>query len=482
MTSAKTDAWADDLLGRKQDAEFLYNFLIGQVEKRKAQERIGSYVINIDSDWGGGKTFFLERFAKDLDGRGHMVVEINAWRDDYAEDPYVAIMAAIDRAFAPYTTKNTKVKSAWNTAKKSGGAIAVRVGGEISKGLAKKILGLDLDAVGDAIVEGIDGGELASEAIEDGLKKGTEQIEKFFDASLEAMVDGFNRTSTAMGNFREKLELAVQAISEKKPGPVFILVDELDRCRPTYAVQLLERVKHLFDVPGVVFVFGTNTSQLQHSIAGAYGANFDGFRYLKRFFDRAYAFEAPSLESYVESLCQHLPEGKIRSPEDNLSEVLTLGFKAYGFDLRAIAQIMEMIDATATAWRHRIPIEVALLFPLCAHFFKTGYAEWPEKCHTISPWKLEKPMIYDREGREIDKSFDLEKIYRQLKEIMEDLRKYRNFVDYSDGSIVDRYIEGAFHQEFYGASVADAGSSIQADLLGLVIQAGKMGSSENVSS
>lgn len=474
MTSVEADIWKDDLLGRKQDAEFLYNFLIGQVEKRRVQDRISSYVINIDSDWGGGKTFFLERFAKDIDARGHMVVEINAWRDDYAEDPYVAIMAAIDRAFSPYTTKDTKVKSAWNTAKKSGGAIAVRVGGAVLKGLARKTIGLDVDQVSDAFAEGVGGGELVSEAIESGVGEGAMQIEKFFDASLEVMVDSFNRTSAAMVDFREKLELAVQAISGERPGPVFILVDELDRCRPTYAVQLLERVKHLFDVPGVVFVFGTNTSQLQHSIAGAYGASFDGFRYLKRFFDRTYAFEAPSLESYVDSLCQRLPEGKIRSPEDNLSEVLTLGFKAYGFDLRAITQIMEMIDATASAWRHKIPIEIALLFPLCAHFFGTGRADWPNAQRGSLPnWVLDR-QGYDRRGNQWDASVDFHRVYISAVSMFSDLNAVTSAAGIASDDPVEYYIRDIFRPEWNGVRISPNQPSIQTELLGLVVNAGKL--------
>lgn len=478
MPSAKTDAWQDDLLGRKQDAEFLYNFLIGQVEKRKGQGRVGSYVINIDSDWGGGKTFFLERFAKDIAGRGHMVVEINAWRDDYAEDPYVAIMAAIDRAFAPYMKEDSKVKSTWSSAKKSGGVIAVRVGGAILKGLAKKTIGLDVEDISDAFAEEVGAGELASEAIESGVKEGAKQIDKFFDASLDALVDGFNRTSAAMVDFREKLELAVQAISGEKPGPVFILVDELDRCRPTYAVQLLERVKHLFDVPGVVFVFGTNTSQLQHSIAGAYGASFDGFRYLKRFFDRTYAFEAPSLESYVDSLCQHLPEGKIRSPEDNLSEVLTLGFKAYDFDLRAISQVMEIVDATATAWRHKVPIEIALLFPLCAHFYTTGKAEWPQKVDaSLSSWEL-KRVDYDHFSSEtINNTISFGDVYNQAINLFSSMEKITKRNSSRNDSATRRYVDAIFRPEWNGVNVRRDQPSIQTELLGLVVNAGKMQSS-----
>ncbi len=71
--------------------------------------------------------------------------------------------------------------------------------------------------------------------------------------------------------------------SDRRSGERLLPSPHSLELRSTYAVQLLERVKHRFEVPGVVFVFATNSAQLQQSIAGAYGANFAGFRYLKRF-------------------------------------------------------------------------------------------------------------------------------------------------------------------------------------------------------
>ena len=63
--------------------------------------------------------------------------------------------------------------------------------------------------------------------------------------------------------------------------PLFVFVDELDRCRPDYAIELLEGIKHLFGVPGVYFVVATNTVQLGESVKAVYGSGFDGVRYLK---------------------------------------------------------------------------------------------------------------------------------------------------------------------------------------------------------
>ena len=62
-------------------------------------------------------------------------------------------------------------------------------------------------------------------------------------------------------------------------------MDELDRCRPSYAVRLLERIEHYFINDRITFVFSVNLEQLQHTIKNFYGNDFDACRYLDRFFD-----------------------------------------------------------------------------------------------------------------------------------------------------------------------------------------------------
>lgn len=71
----------------------------------------------------------------------------------------------------------------------------------------------------------------------------------------------------------------------KKRGTLVIFIDELDRCKPTFAVQTLEIVKHLFNIHGLVFVFSLDILQLSHGIKSVYGYDFDATGYLERFFN-----------------------------------------------------------------------------------------------------------------------------------------------------------------------------------------------------
>lgn len=87
----------------------------------------------------------------------------------------------------------------------------------------------------------------------------------------------------------EDLETTIKKFFEEilfeKAERLIVFVDELDRCRPSYAVRLLERIEHYFINDRITFVFSVNLEQLQHTIKNFYGNDFDACRYLDRFFD-----------------------------------------------------------------------------------------------------------------------------------------------------------------------------------------------------
>lgn len=87
---------------------------------------------------------------------------------------------------------------------------------------------------------------------------------------------------------------------QKLNYPAFIFIDELDRCRPSYAVEMLETIKHIFDIKGIVFVVATDTEQLQHAVKAIYGEGFDARLYLGRFFNSRFSLKAPDLRSFLE--------------------------------------------------------------------------------------------------------------------------------------------------------------------------------------
>ncbi|WP_249365868.1 P-loop NTPase fold protein [Pseudoalteromonas sp. NEC-BIFX-2020_002] len=100
------------------------------------------------------------------------------------------------------------------------------------------------------------------------------------------------------------LEWVKVAVNAKELSfPAFILIDELDRCRPSYAIEMLETIKHIFDIPGVVFVVATDTEQLQHVVKSVYGVGFDARLYLGRFFNSRFSLKSPNLSNFLDVHC-----------------------------------------------------------------------------------------------------------------------------------------------------------------------------------
>ena len=96
-------------------------------------------------------------------------------------------------------------------------------------------------------------------------------------------------------------EYITELLSEKYER-LIIIIDELDRCRPNFAVELLERIKHYFDDERLMFVFATNLEQLQYTVKKYYGNDFDGYSYLDRFFDIKLSIPEADFEKYDKAL------------------------------------------------------------------------------------------------------------------------------------------------------------------------------------
>lgn len=448
MNRATSDSsiWADDLLNRKPDADFLYTFLKNRSEQ-KASSLEGSFVLNIDAEWGFGKTFFLDRFATDLKSKGHLVASVNAWKDDHADDPFVAILAAIDEAIKPYIKSSSALAKGWKAAKKNAGPIVVRSVTGFAKTLVKNRIGQDLNDLID--IEGINEGVKSS--IENTAKNASADIEKIFDNAAEKLISDFSGRNKAADSFRKKLTEALEKLKNEKDLPLFVLIDELDRCRPSYAVALLERVKHLFDVPNIVFVFATNSNQLQHAIAGAYGPSFDGYRYLKRFFERTYTLELPSTNSFVEALSKTLQKNKFRAPNDDVIGAICSSVSVYHCDLREIQQIIDIIKTVETVWPHPNKIEVLSLICLAIDYIRSGDCGWSTLPGKIpDDFKIDFGSWHNSDGKLVEAVVSASGIVTKISKTVHNLRIASDNRRHRRESPQQGYVDDVFISEWSG--------------------------------
>lgn len=248
------DPWADDVLQRKPIAEALTNLF---------KDETNSLTISFNGGWGSGKTFLLKRWHAQLQKDGFKAIYFNAWEDDFCGDPLMAIIGQLWEAL-----KDSDLKEIGNTIK------------ETAKPLFTKTV---FNIIRVTTAETID---LSGE----GLKSVAEQT-----------VDEYFEHRARKDELKKRLSSMAMAVAKETAHPMVFIIDELDRCRPTFSIELLERVKHIFDSPNMMFVFGIDRNQLSSSIKAVYGEiDVDG--YLRRFFDMDFAL--PSADALT--FCRHM--------------------------------------------------------------------------------------------------------------------------------------------------------------------------------
>lgn len=289
-------AWAEDKMNRKGVAAFLTNYLDGNEHIK---------VLNINSPWGSGKTFFLENWKLQL-SEERVCVKFNAWECDYSGDAFISLAASIREQLFELTggaaTANQNIKSFTEAASK----VIIAATPALAKGVLKKFTGIDAGTLSEHIDQSYIS-EAAEKAVESLISKNKETLES---------VKNFK------SNLSELLSWASNHINDQEKKPTYIFIDELDRCRPTFAIELLERIKHFFDIENCIFIVATDTEQLRHSIKAIYGEGFAAERYIKRFFDAEFTLDNSDISLWV----------KTHSPEFNGIEKVDLGIMQKSFN------------------------------------------------------------------------------------------------------------------------------------------------------
>jgi hypothetical protein len=266
------DPWRGDVFRRAGSGKLL---------TRLIQSLSKSHVISVRGGWGTGKSVFLKRLQSHLEQERVPTIFIDAWKTDYLEDPLLAFVAAVDQRLQEYSKDHHE----------SSGRVSSVISALAAHGSK---LALPTTKLLAALVA--PGGALVAQA-------GAEAIEKIGGHFL-----GLERDQrTAEEAFKEKLGETRDILTGRTPGDriarqIVVIIDELDRCRPHYAVKLLERIKHFFSVQGVVFVIASDASNLPGAVATVYGQHTNGDNYLRKFIDFEYELPPPSPEEFIGEL------------------------------------------------------------------------------------------------------------------------------------------------------------------------------------
>ena len=314
-------------------------------------------VINLDAPWGSGKTVFIKQWAGLIRKRGGKAVYFDAFAHDFHENAFLSLASQIHSEAAKTLKKNKNdslkksLQGFLNATKKAGKVISPIM---LSNGL--RIATADL---------------VNHYVVEDAFKAFINESEKV----ISEKVKNFNEECDSLQEFRTALEKVSEDITKKRKDntgknedvnnekkesdnqsfPLIFIVDELDRCRPSFALEIIERIKHLFSVKNVCFVLVTNLSYLETSLRGAYGEKFDAPTYLEKFYHLKIVLPKPDFDDpnqrnkYLTYLWEEL-QPKIGGGESDAirNEIEHLA-KAHELSLRQMEHVMRSIVLVAAS-------------------------------------------------------------------------------------------------------------------------------------
>lgn len=274
------NAWEGDLWGRKYLGERLTNY----VDRLQC-----GAVLTLDARWGEGKTWFVKHWQKHLEHTDLNVIYLDAFANDYLDDPFLVITSEITNILSkdPKTKKNVE-----NLIK-----LSASIGTALLPSLPKVALTIGLHLIGAGFLGGLlqQGYENAKDEVESLTEEASDRIKE----SIQEKIAGHEAEKKTLNDFKKYLTETVSKLDQ----PLVFIIDELDRCRPDFAIRLIERIKHFFDTPKIVFVLVMNKTQLLQSIKTFYGydSEIQG-DYLEKFVDFTIQFPSNIADYHYENI------------------------------------------------------------------------------------------------------------------------------------------------------------------------------------
>jgi len=253
------DSFKNDLLDRRAYGEALLNL---------ATRSSDALVISLDGKWGEGKTTFVKMWQGLLAESGVPTIYIDAFSNDYLDDPFIAVASAI----TSYAEENIKKEFTETVSELKDRSM--KVGGQLLSWSAKlAVKAATLGIIKDADIEEL------NDIRADLSKTASDLVGGFIEDRIKEHAKDVEFTKS----FKELLSRLPAQLGTNEEQPLVVIVDELDRCKPTYAVELIEKIKHIFSVENVVFLLVLNMEQLEEAIRCVYGQRIDAHTYLQKF-------------------------------------------------------------------------------------------------------------------------------------------------------------------------------------------------------
>ncbi|OIR24956.1 KAP family P-loop NTPase fold protein [Bathymodiolus thermophilus thioautotrophic gill symbiont] len=255
----KSDAFKNDVLNRKAYGKALLNLV------RQSSDEL---VISLDGKWGEGKSTFVKMWQGLLSEDKIPSIYIDAFANDYLDDAFIPVASAIT-VFVEENIEKDSAKKVTDLKNK-----AKRIGGKLLS-LSTKVA---IKAASLGVIKETELSELND--IKNDFSKGSSSL---LENIIEEHLASHSKDITLIEEFRELLSEIPSKLKDTNQNPLVIIIDELDRCKPSFAIEMLEKIKHLFSVKNVVFILVMHKEQLEESVRCIYGKNIDAHAYLQKF-------------------------------------------------------------------------------------------------------------------------------------------------------------------------------------------------------
>ncbi len=217
-------------------------------------------VFALDAAWGEGKTTFIRMWSGFAERHRRLkVIYFDAFANDYQRDPFLALSAEI------YELLDSDDKRKQEEFRRK----VTSVGAALARGAIRIGVGA------------VTGGVLSATSLEDSKQAVSDLFADQVDAVVATRLQSHRADKSAIVDLREFLTEAIASLEDVEQ--VVFVIDELDRCRPDFALELLEKIKHLFSDSGLVFLLVVNRKQLEASVKARYGSELDAAQYLEKF-------------------------------------------------------------------------------------------------------------------------------------------------------------------------------------------------------
>lgn len=296
--------------------------------------------IAIDAEWGAGKSWFVKNWKDLLEKNDFNVIYLDAFSNDFLEDPFLLISMEIAKKLEQNKTYVTNLKDSIGAAYRA----ILPNAPMLLWALTTTLIGAGHfhKAVGESI------GDVKESLGELGKEAGTLLDEKLKEY-LSQQVENYNNEHNSLDYFKQELAKVANGFDK----PLVFIIDELDRCKPEFSIRFIERIKHFFDIEKVVFVLAVNKNQLEESINSYYGFSKKN-SYLEKFIDFNLKLVKPPKINY---------EIIIRKYSNDL-----------GFRINNIEDLRFLFDIFKPNARQVIKIIQKLSFLNVSHFVSATYA------------------------------------------------------------------------------------------------------------